>query len=96
MKIIRAIPLALIRFYQIFISPIFPSSCRYQPTCSVYAFEAIEKHGVLKGGWLGLRRISRCHPWGGSGYDPVPGTEHAEAEQAARSTQNRSSDYLGS
>lgn len=77
MNIIRAIPLALIRFYQIFISPIFPSSCRYQPTCSVYAFEAIEQHGVLKGGWLGIRRISRCHPWGGSGYDPVPGTDQA-------------------
>lgn len=72
MKIVRAIPLALIRFYQFFISPIFPSSCRYQPTCSVYAYEAIEKHGVLKGGWLGIRRVSRCHPWGGSGYDPVP------------------------
>ncbi len=77
MKITRVIPLALIRFYQLFISPIFPSACRYQPTCSVYAYEAIETHGVLKGGWLGLRRISRCHPWGGSGYDPVPGTESA-------------------
>jgi putative membrane protein insertion efficiency factor len=72
MKAIRVVPLALIRFYQIALSPIFPSACRFQPTCSVYTYEAIEKHGVLKGGWLGLRRIARCHPWGDSGYDPVP------------------------
>ena len=72
MKVIRVVPLALIRFYQLFLSPLFPSACRFQPTCSQYSYEAIEKHGVLKGSWLGIRRISRCHPWGGSGYDPVP------------------------
>jgi len=54
------------------ISPIFPSSCRYAPTCSSYAKEAITKYGAFKGGWLAIKRISSCHPWGGSGFDPVP------------------------
>jgi uncharacterized protein len=61
-----------IKFYQYSISPLFPSACRYAPTCSEYAKEAIIKHGPFKGGWLAARRIGRCHPWGGSGYDPVP------------------------
>ena len=62
----------LIRFYQVAISPFTPASCRFSPTCSHYALEALEKHGALKGSWLAIKRISRCHPWGGSGYDPVP------------------------
>lgn len=62
----------LIRFYQIVISPLTPASCRYSPTCSQYSLEAFKKHGVFKGGWLAIRRIFSCHPWGGSGYDPVP------------------------
>ncbi|MFH1196585.1 MAG: membrane protein insertion efficiency factor YidD [bacterium] len=62
----------LIRFYQLLISPILPSSCRYSPTCSQYTLEALKKYGFFKGIWLGIKRISRCHPWGGSGYDPVP------------------------
>lgn len=61
-----------IRFYQLCISPLFPPACRFTPTCSAYAIEAIMKHGVIRGTWLALKRISRCHPWGGSGYDPVP------------------------
>lgn len=61
-----------IRFYQLSISPLFPPSCRFTPTCSQYAIEAIRRHGPFKGLWLALRRLSRCHPWGGSGYDPVP------------------------
>lgn len=59
-------------FYRGAISPHFPPSCRFTPTCSAYALEAIRRHGPLKGLWLALRRLSRCHPWGGSGYDPVP------------------------
>lgn len=64
--------IALIRFYQGAISPFFPPSCRYTPTCSQYGVEAMQKHGPFKGGWLTLKRIASCHPWGGSGYDPVP------------------------
>ncbi len=64
--------LALIAFYRTCISPLLPPACRYTPTCSQYAQEAIRKYGPFKGGWLALKRILRCHPWGGSGYDPVP------------------------
>ncbi len=64
--------LMLIKFYRKAISPLTPPSCRFTPTCSAYAMEAITKYGPIKGGWLALRRIVRCHPWGGSGYDPVP------------------------
>ena len=71
-KILRKIFIFPVRFYQWTISPLLPDSCRYQPTCSHYMIEAIEEWGVLKGVWLGLKRISRCHPWGGHGYDPVP------------------------
>ena len=70
---ILAVPfIILIKLYQLLISPLFPSSCRYTPTCSNYTLEALKKYGVLKGSWLGIKRILRCHPWGGSGYDPVP------------------------
>ncbi|HYC13540.1 MAG TPA: membrane protein insertion efficiency factor YidD [Stellaceae bacterium] len=61
-----------IRCYKLFLSPLLPPACRYLPTCSDYAAEAIEKHGALRGLWLAARRLARCHPWGGSGYDPVP------------------------
>lgn len=61
-----------ISFYQRCISPLTPPACRFTPTCSQYAVEAIRKHGPFKGFWLAVKRISRCHPWGGSGYDPVP------------------------
>lgn len=64
--------IALIRVYQIVISPWLGPKCRYNPTCSAYAIEAFQKHGVFQGFWLAIKRISRCHPWGGSGYDPVP------------------------
>ncbi|MFL5758858.1 MAG: membrane protein insertion efficiency factor YidD [Thermomicrobiales bacterium] len=67
----RRIPLGLIRFYQIAISPIFPPSCRFTPTCSQYGYEAIAKYGIIKGGWLTVRRIARCHPFSRGGYDPV-------------------------
>ena len=66
---IAALP---VRAYRLIISPWLGPNCRYQPTCSAYALEALEKHGALRGGWLALRRIVRCHPGGGSGYDPVP------------------------
>ena len=68
--------LGLVRLYQVAISPLLPSSCRYQPTCSEYALEAVRRHGGLVGGWMALKRIGRCNPWGGHGYDPVPGDDH--------------------
>jgi putative membrane protein insertion efficiency factor len=71
-KIITSIFILPIRMYQHMISPLLPGACRYTPGCSEYTAGAIQKHGPLKGIWLGIKRISRCHPWGGSGYDPVP------------------------
>lgn len=72
-KFVCALPLlALVKIYQYGISPFTPPSCRFVPTCSQYAIEALRKYGPLKGSWLTLRRLARCHPWGGSGYDPVP------------------------
>ena len=64
--------LKFVRFYQVAISPMLPPRCRYTPTCSQYAVEALQKHGAYKGSMLALRRVCRCHPFGGSGYDPVP------------------------
>jgi len=64
--------LSTIRLYQRFISPAFPPSCRFVPSCSHYAYEAIEKHGVIRGGWLAIKRMGRCHPLRPGGYDPVP------------------------
>jgi len=64
--------IGLIRIYQYAISPLMGRSCRYVPTCSEYTVEAIRKHGAIKGGWLGAKRIGRCHPWHPGGYDPVP------------------------
>ncbi|MGB1308586.1 MAG: membrane protein insertion efficiency factor YidD [Oceanihabitans sp.] len=71
-KIIIAPFLFLIKIYQTLISPITPKACRFEPTCSHYTKEALEVHGLFKGGKLALKRIFSCHPWGGSGYDPVP------------------------
>lgn len=71
-KILIAPFVFLIRVYQNVISPLTPSTCRYTPTCSHYSVEALQKHGLLKGGWLAIKRIASCNPWGGSGYDPVP------------------------
>ncbi len=71
-KFVSRLLIMPIRFYQGAISPHFPAACRYQPTCSQYAVEAIQKYGAIKGTVLAAKRIGRCHPWGGSGYDPVP------------------------
>lgn len=68
----RKVFLMPVYFYRYCISPLTPPSCRYTPTCSQYMVEAVMKYGIIKGGWLGLKRIARCNPWGGSGYDPVP------------------------
>lgn len=68
----KKVLLSLIKFYQKAISPLTPPTCRFHPTCSHYGFEAIEKHGALKGSWLAVRRISKCHPFHEGGFDPVP------------------------
>lgn len=62
----------IFRFYQIALSPWLGPRCRFSPTCSHYAIEAVNRYGAVKGGWLTIRRLGRCHPWGGSGYDPIP------------------------
>jgi putative membrane protein insertion efficiency factor len=69
---IRALLLGLIRLYQLTLSPWLGRRCRYEPTCSHYAAEALRQHGVVRGAWLAAKRLGRCHPWGRSGYDPVP------------------------
>lgn len=75
-RISQGILIGLVRFYQLVISPWTGKSCRYSPTCSQYTIEAIREWGALKGSWLGIKRISRCHPWGGHGHDPVPKKEN--------------------
>jgi len=69
---VKQVFLALLRFYKRWISPALPPACRFTPTCSEYTCQAIDKYGALRGGWLGIRRLSRCHPWQPGGYDPVP------------------------
>ena len=75
-RLIALIGIVPVRAYQWFISPMLPPSCRFEPTCSAYAITAFERHGLLRGGYLTARRLLRCHPWGGRGYDPVPETHH--------------------
>ena len=71
-RLLGGLLIELICFYQNVVSPLIPASCRYTPSCSAYTIEAIERHGVLAGLWLGFRRILRCNPWAGCGHDPVP------------------------
>lgn len=80
MSALRSLVVLPIRFYQRFISPLMPATCRFSPTCSSYARDSIETHGVLRGTWLSLGRIMRCHPFGGSGYDPVPPPRSGSAD----------------
>lgn len=83
------LPYFLISIYRRLISPLLPSTCRFHPSCSAYGLEALEKHGLLRGGWLTLRRVGRCHPWHPGGVDPVPST-------AARSHGDPASPVLSS
>ena len=69
---LKRVALSLIRIYKVTLSPLFAGSCRYVPGCADYMSESIERYGVMRGGWMGTRRICRCHPFGGHGYDPVP------------------------
>jgi putative membrane protein insertion efficiency factor len=80
---VRALLLGLIRLYQLTLSPWLGRQCRYEPTCSKYAAEALERHGVARGVWLAAKRLGRCHPWGRSGYDPVPAAQPATERPSA-------------
>ncbi len=80
----RRLALGLIRFYQRGISPLKGPSCRFTPTCSAYAYEAIERFGAVRGIWIFLRRFVRCHPFGGHGYDPVPGVDSSDTASPSR------------
>jgi putative membrane protein insertion efficiency factor len=81
--VVARILIGLVRFYQLAISPWLPPACRFTPSCSCYAIDALRAHGAMRGAWLAVRRIVRCHPWGGFGYDPVP-ERHTRAEIAGR------------
>jgi uncharacterized protein len=69
--VVKSVGIALIRVYRRFVSPVLPASCRYTPSCSLYTLQAIERHGLLRGGFMGARRLLRCHPFSAGGYDPV-------------------------
>ncbi|WP_262694170.1 membrane protein insertion efficiency factor YidD [Kordiimonas aquimaris] len=84
---------AFVRFYQLVISPLLGPRCRFQPTCSHYTLEAISLHGGLKGGWLAAKRIAKCHPWGGFGYDPVPKGSNTIKNDAPKADKQVSPDY---
>jgi uncharacterized protein len=71
-KVLSKFFILLVRFYQVSISPLSPASCRHQPTCSQYTIESIKEWGAFTGSWMGVKRLSKCHPWGTHGYDPVP------------------------
>jgi putative membrane protein insertion efficiency factor len=77
-----------VRAYQLLLSPLLPKSCRFHPTCSHYALEALTRHGAVRGGWLAVRRILRCHPWNDGGYDPVPDS-HDQCRSAHHSRPDR-------
>ncbi len=87
---IGLILIAAIKAYRLAISPWFGAACRFTPSCSSYTQEAITRHGVMRGAWLGVLRIARCNPWGGSGYDPVPVCAHASHIHSAHHTHDTS------
>ncbi|HET8817879.1 MAG TPA: membrane protein insertion efficiency factor YidD [Pseudidiomarina sp.] len=88
-KALRAIPIGCIRLYQLVISPLIGPRCRFSPTCSQYAIEAIQKHGMMRGFWLASKRIAKCHPGHPGGFDPVPGTEPVSDKNRRSKTETK-------
>ena len=84
----------MVRAYQFLVSPLLPPSCRFLPSCSEYAVEAIERHGAVRGIGLAVRRLARCHPWGGSGYDPVPDRRALDTRRRGPCAEPASTDHL--
>ncbi len=80
MKLTDTILRGAIRGYQLLVSPVLAPTCRYEPSCSAYALEAVSRFGTARGGWLALKRVARCRPWGGMGFDPVPEDNYAEVD----------------
>lgn len=89
----RWLLVGLIRIYQIVISPLLGQRCRYYPSCSAYALEAIQVHGALRGTWLGARRLARCHPWSDGGYDPVPRARNTSAQAGSHDSAPRTTSH---
>ncbi len=85
--------LGLVKLYRVTISPLLGANCRYQPTCSAYAIEALQTHGAFRGSVLAAKRIARCHPWGGHGYDPVPGTEQEAVDKESRGQEKQDAKF---
>jgi len=83
---VKYVLIGLLRLYRAFISPLYGQVCRYHPTCSAYALEAVTVHGSIKGSWYAARRLARCHPWAAGGYDPVPGTAQTSTGQSTDSS----------
>ena len=92
---LQLIFMAIVRLYQLLLSPILGPRCRFQPTCSTYALDAIKLHGGLRGGWMAIKRIIRCHPWGGHGYDPVPDMKMTDADTEKTKNNNHSAKKTG-
>jgi hypothetical protein len=92
----KRVALGMIRFYQQALSPLTPPSCRYQPTCSNYGYEAIQRFGVLRGSWMAAARIARCHPFAAGGYDPVPDKATKNGEPGTRGHRDMSATAQGS
>lgn len=92
----KLVLIGLLRAYRLLISPLYGNTCRYWPSCSTYALGAVEHHGAVRGTWLTIRRLGRCHPWAKGGYDPVPGTPEAQRwAEEQRPEDARSDDWTG-